>query len=60
MIKEVIILHDVDGRIYFDGIKHLLENGEINEIKYYESIVIKRLLKKYYTVICLLEILKHL
>ncbi|EJR0356123.1 group 1 glycosyl transferase [Klebsiella variicola] len=46
MIKEVIILHDVDGRIYFDGIKHLLENGEINEIKYYESIVIKRLLKK--------------
>ncbi|HBU1811808.1 TPA: hypothetical protein MCS17_005427, partial [Klebsiella pneumoniae] len=46
MIKEVIILHDVDGRIYFDGIKQLLENGEIDEIKYYESIVIKRLLKK--------------
>lgn len=45
MIKEVIILHDVDGRIYFDGIKQLLENGEIDEIKYYESIVIKRLLK---------------
>jgi len=45
MNKSIIILHDVDGRIYFDGIKKLHNDGSLEEIKYYESIIFKRLIK---------------
>lgn len=45
MNKNIIILHDVDGRIYFDGIKKLYNDEKLDDIKYFESIVIKRLIK---------------
>ncbi|RFS29454.1 glycosyltransferase [Acinetobacter sp. SWAC5] len=45
MKKDVIILHDVDGKIYFDAVKFLKERNEIENLSYYETSVFKRLLK---------------
>ncbi|MFV8844166.1 glycosyltransferase family 4 protein [Serratia fonticola] len=41
--KSIIILHDVDGRIYFQGIEALKNAGEVTEIVYRETSVFRRL-----------------
>ncbi|WP_191112961.1 glycosyltransferase family 4 protein [Acinetobacter lwoffii] len=45
MKKDVIILHDVDGEIYFDAVKLLKDEGIIDKLSFYETSVFKRLLK---------------
>ncbi|MGL5387009.1 MAG: glycosyltransferase family 4 protein [Serratia sp. (in: enterobacteria)] len=41
---SIIILHDVDGRIYFQGVELLKEEGVIGNIVYRETSVFRRLL----------------
>lgn len=42
--QEIIILHDVDGRIYFDALKKLEQDGVISKIIFRETSVIKKIL----------------
>lgn len=44
-LNKVIILHDVDGRIYFDAIQKLKDNGKIESIDFKETSVVKRLIR---------------
>ncbi len=43
--REVIVLHDSDGRPYFEAIEYLKKEKKIKSITYYESVVIKEFLK---------------
>ncbi|MCW1874111.1 glycosyltransferase family 4 protein [Erwinia sp. INIA-01] len=42
--KDLIILHDVDGRIYFEALKKLSDDKLIGSIKYRETSVLKKML----------------
>ncbi|EPK7507763.1 glycosyltransferase family 4 protein [Klebsiella pneumoniae] len=42
--KELFILHDVDGRIYFEALQQLMNEKIVGTIKYRETSVVKRLL----------------
>ncbi|HFY9811774.1 TPA: hypothetical protein ACIITX_004771, partial [Klebsiella pneumoniae] len=42
--KELFILHDVDGRIYFEALQQLMNEKKVGTIKYRETSVVKRLL----------------
>lgn len=44
MKKEVIVLHDVDGRIYFQALQQLSDSNKIGDITYYEIFVIRKIL----------------
>ena len=44
-IIDVIILHDSDGRPYYEAIEYLKKHGYINNIYYYESTITKQLVK---------------
>lgn len=41
--KNIIILHDVDGRIYFQGVECLKQEGKIKGVIYRETSVFRRL-----------------
>ena len=46
--KDVIIVHDVDGRIYFEAIQELKKENLISSLKYRETSVVKRILSSIY------------
>lgn len=45
MKKDVIILHDVDGKIYFESVQKLKDENYLTSISYYETSVFKRFVK---------------
>lgn len=42
--NSVIILHDIDGRIYFKAISNLVVSGDIHEVIYRETNVFKKII----------------
>jgi len=45
MKKSVIILHDVDGKIYFDAVQLLKDKERIEKLEFYETSIFKRIVK---------------
>lgn len=44
-MKNIIMLHDVDGKIYFQALEFLKEKGQVDNVEYYETRITKRLVK---------------
>lgn len=42
--RDLIILHDVDGRIYFEALQQLMNDKAVGNIKYRETSVVKKIL----------------
>lgn len=42
MCKQVIIVHDVDGRIYFDAVKKLFDDERISSLTYRETSIFRK------------------